>query len=183
MNDNILVTILFTSLIWILIAIAIYIFYSKKNQKTLLESNEKSQAANQVFAEKLEGLLSDKNDELRESYDSGYTEASEKKGFSVQIIPWTEQIDSSSFFKNKKSVKIGYKYQLFSQGLPCLQPHIMIVEEMSMDKLNEENIDRAFNNLELAMNNIPNAGNLAVKILGNSRDLAGGLLKLTQGKK
>ena len=183
MDDTILLVVLITSLIWILISGAIYAFFTKRTQKTLLDSNEKLRVLNRDFAERLEGILKNKNEEVRTSYELGYSDASEKKGFSVQIIPWTEQIDSSSFFKNKKAVKIGYKYQLFSQGLPCLQPHIIVVEELIVDKLNEENIDRAFNNLELAMNNIPNAGNLAVKILGNSKQLAGGLLKLVKKTK
>lgn len=183
MDNDILIPILITSLIWILIAVAVYIFVSKKSQKVFLESNEKLKAATDHFNNKLEEILRETNEELRTSYEKGYLDAQDKKGFSVQIMPWTEEIDSSSFFKNKKSVKIGYKYQLFSQGLPCLQPHTIVVEELTVDKLNEENIDRAFTNLELAMNNIPNTGNMVVKLLGNGRELAGGLLKLVKKNK
>ncbi len=183
MDTSILLAILITSLIWILISVAIYGFFSKKSHKILLDSNEKLHILNRDFSERLENLLKEKNQEVRTSYEMGYNDASVKNGFSVQLLPWTEEIDSSSFFKNKKSVKIGYKYQLFSQGLPCLQPHTIVVEELIVDKLNEENINRAFDNLELAMSNIPNSGNLAVKILGNSKQLAGGLLKLVKNTK
>lgn len=161
MDNTILYAILTTSLIWLLITLGIYISYLRKVRKILSETNEN----------------------LRASYEKGYQASQEKKEFSVQISPWKEEVDSSSFFKNKKSVKIGYKYQLFSNGLPCLEPHTIVVEELSVDKLNEENIEKAFNNLELVMNNIPNTGNLAVKILGNGRDLATNLLRLGARKK
>jgi len=161
MDNTILYAILTTSLIWLLIALGIYISYLKKVRK----------------------ILSDTNENLRVSYEKGYQDSQEKKEFSVQISPWKEEVDSSNFFKNKKSVKIGYKYQLFSNGLPCLEPHKIVVDEMTVDSLNEENVERAFSNLELVMNNIPNTGNLAISILGNGKDLAKNLLRLGAKKK
>lgn len=183
MDGTILVAILITSLIWIFIALAIYIFFSRKIEKIQLGLFDKLRKTSEEFNSRHEGILREKNEELRTSYESGYIDAKENQGFSVQIMPWTEQIESSSFFKNKKSIKIGYKYQLFSQGLPCLQPHTIVVEELTVDRLNEENINRALNNLELAMNNIPNTGNLAVKLLGSGESLASGLLEMAKKKK
>lgn len=113
----------------------------------------------------------------------GYKDAQEKKEFSVQLTPWREEIDSSNFFKKRKSVKIGYKHQLFSNGLPCFDPHAIVVEEFTVDSLNEKNINRAFKNLELVMNNIPNTGNLAVNILGNGKELANNLLGMVKKKR
>lgn len=160
MDITTLYVIIITSLLWLIITLAIYIAYSKKAQRILMDSNES----------------------LRTAYEKGFKDSQDKKEFSVQISPWKEEVDSSNFFKNRKSVKIGYKYQLFSNGLPCLEPHTIVVEELSVDKLNEENIKNAFTNLELVMNNIPNTGNLAVKILGNSKDLAQNLLRLGNKK-
>lgn len=161
MDNSVLVAILITSLIWGLAVLGIYILYLKRVRSILTESNEN----------------------LRTAYEKGYKDSQEKKEFSVQISPWKEEVDSSNFFKNRKSVKIGYKYQLFANGLPCLEPHKIVVEELSVESLNEEIINKAFNNLELVMNNIPNTGNLAVRVLGNSRDLAKSLLKLGTKKK
>ncbi len=180
MDKDILMILLITSLIWMAIAIAVYVVFSRKSDRAQLKFNSELRASNRAFSERLEKILNDKNEALRNSYEAGFKDATEKNVFSIQIMPWTEELDSSSFFKNKKSVKIGYKYQLFSQGLPCLQPHTVVVEELTVDKLNEENVKRAFDNLELAINNIPNAGNLAVTILGNSKQLASGLLKLVK---
>lgn len=176
MDYNVLFSIVITSLIWILISMVIYISYTKKLQKDLKASQES-------FTLELEKILDDKNGDLRDSYELGYKDAQKKKEISVQLTPWKEEVDSSSFFKNRKSVKIGYKYQLFSNGLPCFDPHTIVVEELTVDRLNEENINKAFNNLELVMNNIPNTGNLAVKILGNSKDLAKNLLGMVKKKK
>lgn len=175
MNNTTLYIILITSLIWILISLVIYISSTKKLQKNLKISQDD-------FTVKLEKILSDKNEELRDSYEMGYKDSQERKEFSVQLMPWKEEIDSSSFFKNKKSVKIGYKYQLFSNGLPCFDPHTIVVEELTVDRLNEENINKAFSNLELVMNNIPNTGNLAVKVLGNGKELANNLLGMVKKK-
>jgi hypothetical protein len=127
--------------------------------------------------------LIQRNDDLRKNYDKGYADSESKKELSVQIIPWKEEIDSSTLFKNKKTIKVGYKHQLFSNGMPCFEPNITIVEELIVDKLNEENIKKAFSNLELIMNNIPNTGSVAVKVLGNGKDLANSLLNLTKRKK
>lgn len=181
MDNTILYAILMTSLIWLLISLVIYISYTKKLRKVLIESNDQLKVSQEAFTLKLEDILNERNLELRDSYEKGYKDSQAKKEFSVQVSPWKEEIDSSNFFKNKKSVKIGYKYQLFSNGLPCLEPHTIVVDELTVDKLNEENVERAFSNLELVMNNIPNTGNLAVKILGNGKELGKSLLRL--GKK
>ncbi|MGO3183231.1 MAG: hypothetical protein ACTIJ9_10395 [Aequorivita sp.] len=176
MDNNILYAILITSLIWILISLAIYISYTKKLAKNL-------KSVQDDFTSKLENILGERNEELRDSYETGYQDAQDKKEFSVQLTPWKEEVDSSNFFKNRKSVKIGYKYQLFSNGLPCFDPHRIVVEELTVDSLNEQNINKAFKNLELVMNNIPNTGNLAVNILGNGKDLANNLLGMVKKKK
>lgn len=180
---DILIIILLTSLIWLLVAVAIYIYSIKRIQKTIIEANEKLKLDREAFASKLEGILSVKNKELQESYAAGYKDSQDKKELSVQVSPWKEEVDSSNFFKNKRSIKIGYKYQLFSNGLPCLEPHTIVVDELSIDKLNEENIERAFSNLEMIMNSIPNTGSLAVKILGNGREWTKSLLRLAKKKK
>ncbi len=183
MNGDILLIVLVTSLGWLLVGMGIFVFLSRKYQRSLYEVHHRMQEEHRHFTAKLEHLWENKNAELRRAHEEGYIQAQEKKDLSIQVLPWTEELDSSNFFKNRKSVKIGYKYQLFSQGIPCLEPHTIVVEELTVDKLNEENINRAFHNLELAMENIPNAGNLAVKVLGNGRGLANNLLKLVKKRK
>ncbi len=183
MNKEILLTILITSLIWIIILIFLYAKNKNRTEQILVDGNENSSRINLEFNKKLENLLTEKNVELRKSYENGYSDSESKKELSVQIIPWKEEIDSSTLFKNKKSIKVGYKHQLFSNGMPCFEPHITVVEEITIDKLNEENIKKAFSNLELIMNNIPNTGSVAVSVLGNGKDLASSLLNLTKRKK
>lgn len=182
MDRTILITILISSLIWIIISIIIYVMSKKRTENMLIASKEELKIAHSEFTNKLETLLIDKNEELRISYNNGFLDAENKKGLSIQIIPWKEEIDSSTLFKNKKSIKVGYKHQLFSNGMPCFEPHITVVEEINLDKMNEENIHRAFDNLELVMNNIPNTGNVAVKVLGTGKDMAQSLLKLIKKK-
>lgn len=182
MDRNILLTILITSLIWVIISLLIYVVTKRRTEKILIESNEKLKSSHTEFAGKLENILSERNMELQVSYDNGYIDAKNKKELSVQIIPWKEEIDSSTFFKNKKSIKLGYKHQLFSNGMPCFEPHVTVVEELTVDKLNEENINRALTNLELVMTNIPNTGSVAVNVLGSGKDIAQSLLTLAKKK-
>lgn len=182
MEPNILLTILITSLLWIIISIILYVASKRRTEKILLEANENLKASHTSFTHKLEDALNIKNTALRSSYDSGYADAIEKKDLSVQIIPWKEEIDSSTFFKNKKSIKVGYKHQLFSNGMPCFEPHITVVEELTVDKLNEENINRVLTNLELAMNHIPNTGSIAVSVLGSGKEIGKSLLELVKKK-
>ena len=182
METNILLAILITSLVWVIILMTIYVGAKKRTEKLLLEANENLKNVHADFTLKLEDALVIKSTELRHSYNSGYLDATEKKELSVQIIPWKEEVDSSTFFKNKKSIKVGYKHQLFSNGMPCFEPHITVVEELRVDSLNEENINRAMTNLELVMSKIPNTGSIAVNVLGSGKDIGKSLLGLAKKK-
>lgn len=183
MDEDIAITVLITSLSWLVVSLLVYIISKKRSEKILLDYTAKLQAISFDFATRNETILQEKDSELHKSYKRGYDDSESRKELTVQIVPWKEEIDSSTFFKHKKSVKVGYKHQLFSNGMPCFEPHITVVEEIQVDKLNEENIHRAFSNLEMVMNNIPNTGSIAVKVLGNGKELAGSLLKLAQKKK
>lgn len=183
MDKDIFIPILMTSLLWGIIVITVYYRTKSQTQKFLKDSNRRLQEIQADYNKKLEDLLNEKNSELRNAYNEGFSAAESKKDLSVQIIPWKEEIDSSTLFKNKKSVKIGYKHQLFSNGMPCFEPQVTVIEEITIDALNEENVNRAFKNLEMVMNNIPNTGKIAVNVLGNGKDLAQSLLKLAKKKK
>jgi len=183
MNKEILLTLLISSLLWIILLIFLYIKNKNLREKMLTDQNEKLSQINSEYNKKLESILTERNEELRKSYEKGYAASEAKKELSVQISPWKEEIDSRTLFKNKKSVKVGYKHQLFSNGMPCFEPHITVIEEITLDQLNEEHIKKTFSNLELIMNTIPNTGSMAVSVLGNGKDLANSLLRLTKRKK
>ncbi|MFB9058147.1 hypothetical protein ACFFU9_15490 [Mariniflexile ostreae] len=183
MDSTILIPVLITSLIWIIISIIVYVVSKKRTEHILRASNEKLEQAHTEFTNKLETLLYKKNEALREAYNNGFLDAETKKGLSIQIIPWKEEVNSSTLFKNKKSIKVGYKHQLFSNGMPCFEPHITVVEDINLDQLNEEHVHRVFDNLELVMNTIPNTGHIAVKVLGSGKDMAQSILKLAKKKR
>ena len=183
MNKEILLTLLISSLLWIIILIIIYVKNKNRTEKNIAKQHENVSQINSEYNKKLESILTERNEDLRQSYEKGYADAESKKELSVQISPWKEEMESRTLFKNKKSVKVGYKHQLFSNGMPCFEPHITVIEELTVDKLNEEHIKKTFSNLELIMNNIPNTGSVAVSILGNGKDLANSLLNMTKRKK
>jgi len=61
MDGTILVAILITFLIWIFIALAIYIFFSRKIEKIQLGSFDKLRKTSEEFNSRHEGILREKN--------------------------------------------------------------------------------------------------------------------------
>lgn len=183
MNYQLYLAIIITSLIWIIVTFIIYFNSNKKVETILRKTNLNLEKLNSEFNVKLENLLKSQNEKITESFNKGYSESENKKELSIEIIPWKEEFDSGSFFKNKRSLKTGYKRQLLFNGMPCFEPHLTIVEEITVEKLNEENITRVFNNLDLVMNNIPNTGNLIQKISGSAKDLGKTLINQTNKNK
>ncbi len=44
-------------------------------------------------------------------------------------------------FTKETLVEVGYKYQLLIQGLPCFEPHTVIVETTKEREVNDEKIE------------------------------------------
>ena len=183
MNIDIILAIALTSLIWLIISIIVFYQSKRRTEKILTDSIQNIKGLKSEYDKKLEELLKGKHEELIKNYEKGYSDSENKKDLSIQIFPWKEETDTSTLWKNRKSVKIGYKHQLFSNGIPCFEPHISVVEEITIDKLNEENIKRVFDNLDLVINNIPNTGNIGVKVIGSAKDLANTLISQIKKKK
>lgn len=87
MDKDILMILLITSLIWMAIAIAVYVVFSRKSDRAQLKFNSELRASNRAFSERLEKILNDKNEALRNSYEAGFKDATEKNVFSIQILP------------------------------------------------------------------------------------------------
>jgi hypothetical protein len=102
------------------------------------------------------------------------------QGFEVQIFPWKENIEEGHFFK-KQSIQIGYQYQLFINGIPCLQPHIQILETVVVNKLDEENINIAIKGLQNTITALASI-HPSVKAVGDCSQIASTLLSLAAKK-
>jgi hypothetical protein len=98
------------------------------------------------------------------------------ESFEVQIFPWKENIEEGTFLK-KQSIRIGYKYQLFVNGIPCFEPHIQVHETLIATKLDKESINIAVLGLKETISALSNI-HPAIKAVGDSANIAQTLLAL-----
>jgi hypothetical protein len=115
---------------------------------------------------------------LRVEYDKGFADAKKQQNWEVQISSWKEDIEDGVFFKTK-TVQIGYQYQLFINGVPCLAPHIQIQETLQLKKLDKEGLNFAIAGLEKTITAIASA-HPAIKIVSDTTHIANLLLKEVQ---
>ena len=102
-------------------------------------------------------------------YNKGFENGIKQTAIEIQITPIKNIIDHKGLFKNKKSVQLGYSYRLFSQGIPCLEPHEVMVESISSSDLNEENIRIAIEKIEDIIERIPHPSMQMVGTFKNFR--------------
>jgi hypothetical protein len=151
----------------------------------LLIRNEMNNAA---FKRELNLQLTTQYDKLKAEYNNGYdngydtgykkgaSDSIKAQGFEVRIFPWKEDI-TEGIWKKRHSLQIGYQYQLFVNGVPCLQPHVQIHETIVLDKLDKEDIDIAVGGLQNIISSLANI-HPAIKSAGDFANYANGLLAL-----
>jgi len=61
-----------------------------------------------------------------------------EKAFSVKVRPYVKKIDEGTFFNSKKTIQVGYQYQLYVTGVPCFQPHVIVDNAYEEKKFEEE---------------------------------------------
>lgn len=82
---------------------------------------------------------------IREAEEKGFAEGkryaelkSEEihKSFSVRVRPWINCIKKDEFFSTSYLIQIGYSYQLFINGIPCFEPHIIVDQQKEEKSIN-----------------------------------------------
>lgn len=120
-----------------------------------------------------EKTLNDLKEENRKiinsEYKKGFDDAVQQSAIDVQITPIKRIEKDKGYFTSKNIINLGYSYQLFNRGIPCLEPHEVIVESISSKKLNEENIKIAIEKIEAIIDRIPNPSIQMVGSLKNFR--------------
>jgi hypothetical protein len=137
------------------LALVIFLIISsaskKEMRKTLAFLDEKLKQQRELYDQL--------NDEYQKGYDNGYKQGcadmGEKQGWSVQIFPWKEDTETG-FIMKTHTVKIGYKYQLFINGIPCFPPHVETIDTLSVNKLDKEAINAAVEGVKEAINAVAN---------------------------
>jgi hypothetical protein len=68
----------------------------------------------------------------------------------VTVHPFVDAAEDKSLFKKSTTLEVGYKYQLMVQGIPCMEPHRVVVETQTKVELDDQAI-RAFSEKALAL--------------------------------
>lgn len=88
---------------------------------------------------------------VREAENRGYEDgkrqaelrADEKaKAFSVIVRPFIRKSRDDGFIKKMNRLEVGYQYQLQINGIPCFEPHVVIVRRYEEKEVNQEVIER-----------------------------------------
>ncbi|MBK6006344.1 hypothetical protein JJB11_09600 [Ramlibacter ginsenosidimutans] len=59
----------------------------------------------------------------------------------VTVHPFVNTARERGLFSSENVIEIGYKYQLLIQGLPCFEPHTVVVETTRQKQVNDEMIE------------------------------------------
>lgn len=92
------------------------------------------------------------NDGIRQSElrSSNYS-----AGFSVQVRPYVAKIKKGGIIFDDMYSAVGFQYQLFVNGIPCFQPHIVIEQECEETEVNDARLkiltEQAIKVAQLAM--------------------------------
>lgn len=108
-----------------------------------------------------------------EAYKEGIEKGQNITNFKIQIHPYQEIIKNKKLIGSEEIIKIGYKYMLLINDVPCLNTHIEILETISKKEVNEERINAILNKISEISNLIPN-GN--VQIIGSLTEFGKRLL-------
>jgi|GEM_PF-5518762 len=95
----------------------------------------------------VDSLESEWRDKLRaaeeKAFADGFRQAelrNEKRemGFSVQVRPYIQKIKGTSWlFQESHRSAVGFQYQLYVNGIPCFQPHVLIDQEFVEETIND----------------------------------------------
>ena len=81
--------------------------------------------------------------DLVTSHHTKEVERQKEAGLTLVTYPYKEDHAKNGMWDERR-IEVGYKYQLFVNGTPCFQPHIVITDILTKKDLNGERIDYAF---------------------------------------
>jgi len=161
------------------------LFIIKKEKVSIVEEREKfkEEIINyKNFEAEKKNIIEDKQNEVNQSYNKGFEEGYKRaemnsKIISLQIKDWEGTEIRKEFFRKTIIKKIGYQYQLFVNGIPCLSPHEIVEKEINLNEANEENIKFVIEKVKDSVDNaIKNIGGLAT-FIGDFDSLKDSIIK------
>ncbi|WP_459210856.1 hypothetical protein [Aquimarina rhabdastrellae] len=145
------------------------------------EKKNKSIYKQKIEFERERNLILEKTRiEKQVEYEKGYKEGTGSIDFLLQVEPYKNIIGKKGYLKSSQMIEIGYVYRLFVKGIPCLDPHIQIIEKINVREINEENVNTIIKKLETIINKTPNQ---YLKLVGNLKDFSIGILNLKNHRK
>ena len=176
MNNQILFSIIITSLVWGILAL--YLWHSIKEIRL---SKEKELSNLQLEHEKTINRIKEKfTVENRTEFDRGFESAKNSSNFKIQVEPYKNISGEKRLFNDKQILEIGYVYRLFVDGVPSLDPHIQIVQRIKKNEINEQNIKIAIDKIYDIIGKVPSPH---LKVVGNIKDFGSNMLTSFKKKK
>jgi len=118
--------------------------------RRVVDLRSKCETQRREFENELKSAVRDTRQEERERSRQSLDEAEsrnetaieelKKSALSVVVHPFVNTEGKKSLFTRETKVEIGYKYQLFVQGLPCFEPHAMVLESTIHKEVDERMI-------------------------------------------
>lgn len=66
-----------------------------------------------------------------------------ESGLTLITYPYKEDHGKDGVIFDERRVEIGFKYQLFVNGTPCFQPHVVATDTLTKKEINADRVDRA----------------------------------------
>jgi hypothetical protein len=100
-----------------------------------------------------------------------------ESGLTLVTYPYKVEHGENGMIFDERRVEIGYKYQLFVNGAPCFQPHVVPTDTLTKKDINGERISNA---LQQATDMVMQLSELhpAIKALKSANDVTATVQKL-----
>ncbi len=91
-----------------------------------------------LWDRKTTGALDRRLKEAEQNRDPG----NDSWRLTVDLQPYVNRCGDSGWLRKKTLVRIGIQYQLFINGVPCLDPYVRIVSEYQESHINERRMEQ-----------------------------------------
>lgn len=95
--------------------------------------------------------------ELKSEFEEGFKKGINISKIEVRVTPIKRIKKEGNFGFKKEVLEIGYSYRLFSNDLPCLDPHDEIIEKIEIKEINEKFVELLNEKFNQIIERIPNS--------------------------
>ena len=148
MNNTPLIPIVLTALSVLLLGSILVAFYFWRRLASLEILSSRQRIESQTKLERaVQVAIDDERYRAREAHQQAeqrFTQAFEDQknsALSVVVHPFVNTEAQKGVFTKETKIEIGYKYQLFVQGLPCFEPHTMVLESTVQKEVDQQTLD------------------------------------------